>query len=151
MNFYVIFFLVICGVLLWVTIRRKEIYPFSYYPMYSSARDINEISVFRIALKTQDESMIWWKSEFYRYPEYVGRRLKQLCLARNHASDNDVFLQLEHKRLLILVLRILEKEEKNISNYKAFCIVERRINDKLEPEDKVIETIPLSSLKDELF
>ena len=151
MNFYVIFFLSICGMLLWVTIRRKEIYPFSYYPMYSSARNINEISVFRIALKKQDESVIWWKSEFYRYPEYVGRRLKQLCLARNYASENDVFLQLERKRLLISVLRILENEEKDISNYKAFCIVERRINNQFEPEDTIIETILLSSLKDELF
>jgi hypothetical protein len=150
MSFYTIFFFIICAILIWVTLRKKEIYPFSYYPMYSSPHLLGEINVFRIALK-KDDIMVWWESEFYRYPEYAGRKLKQLWAARNNAGEKDVFLQLERDRLLILVLQIMQKEKVDIGRYDALCIVERRINGDLEPIDQLIETVLLNDLRNGLF
>ncbi|MDO3642251.1 hypothetical protein [Mucilaginibacter sp. L3T2-6] len=146
MNFYVIFFLVICAVLLWVTIRKKEAYPFSYYPMYSSGHKIENVCVYRIALKKQDGSMAWWESEFYRYPEYVGRKLKQLSVAHKQINPNGIFLELEKRKLLIMVMRIMEKEGAEISSYYAFCIVERKVAPNLHPMDRLVETIAFNIL-----
>lgn len=148
MDLYAIFFLAICAALLWVTVMQKEAYPFSYYPMYSSAHQLNDISVYRIAFKKQDGTMTWWESEFYRYPEYVGRKLKQLHVINGNLAKRDVFLRLEQTRLLISVLRIAEEEGVLMDNYTTLCIVERKITTDLGPEDDVIETIPLDNLRD---
>ena len=150
MMFYVIFFIAVCAVLLWVTVMQKEAYPFSYYPMYSSPHQVSGVSVYRIAFKKQDGTMTWWESEFYRYPEYVGRKLKQLRTISSGADETDVFLRLEQTRLLISILRIAEGEGVQIGNYKTLCIVERTITTDLKPKDHIIEQIPLENLRNEL-
>jgi len=148
MIFYIIFFIAVCAVLLLVTVMQKEAYPFSYYPMYSSMHKLNEISVYRIAFKKPDGSMTWWISEFYRYPEYVGRKLKQMHAIDSGSAEKDVLLRLEQTRLLILVLRIAKEEGVPVGNYTTLCIVERKITTDLKPEDEVIEAIPLNNLRD---
>lgn len=148
MDFYAIFFFAICSILLWVTVMQKEAYPFSYYPMYSSPHQVSGVSVYRIAFKKQDGTMTWWESEFYRYPEYVGRKLKQLHAINGGSVEKDVLLRLEQNRLLILVLRIAKEEGIPMGNYVTLCIVERKVTTDLKPEDEVIETIPLDNLRD---
>ena len=133
--------------LLWVTIAGKELYPFSYYPMYSTPHDLKNISVFRIAIEKKNGSIVWWRSEFYRCPEYSGRKLQQLREAKSSNQGQEVFLQLEQHRLLISVLQIMEKENVNTDEYNAFHIIERTINTDLRPVDKTIEIIPLNRLK----
>jgi hypothetical protein len=147
MSISVILFFTICILLLWVTFAGKELYPFSYYPMYSAPHDLKSISVFRIALEKKDGSIVWWQSEFYRYPEYSGRKLQQLWQARENNQQKKIFLQLEQQRLLISVLQIMEKENINTGEYNAFHIIERTINADLQPVDKTIEVIPLNRLK----
>lgn len=147
MSVSIILFFAICILLLWVTIAGKDIYPFSYYPMYSAPHSLENISVFRIALEKRDGSLTWWKSEFYRYPEYSGRKLKQLWRTKSDDPKRDVMLQLEQHRLLIAVLQIMEKENIDINDYSAFHIIERTMQSDLKPFDKTIEIIPLNRLK----
>lgn len=147
MSIPIILFSTICILLLWVTITGKDIYPFSYYPMYSVPRNLENISVFRIALERKDGSIAWWKSEFYRYPEYSGRKLQQLWQVKNDDPKRDVILQLEKDRLLIAVLQIMENENIDINHYNAFHIIERTMQGDLKPVDKTIEIVPLKRLK----
>ncbi|HEY9000079.1 MAG TPA: hypothetical protein VIM89_01910 [Mucilaginibacter sp.] len=147
MSIPIILFLIVCILLLWVTIAGKELYPFSYYPMYSAPHDLKNISVFRIAIEKKDGGIVWWQSEFYRYPEYSGRKLQQLWAARINNQQQEIFLQLEQYRLLISVLQIMEKENINTHEYSAFHIIERTINANLKPVNKTIEIIPLNRLK----
>ena len=116
MSIPIILFSTICILLLWATIMGKDIYPFSYYPMYSALHNPENISVFRIALEKKDGSIAWWESEFYRYPEYSGRKLRQLWQVKSENKQKEVILQLEQHRLLTAVLRIMEKENININN-----------------------------------
>ncbi|MGN6401197.1 MAG: hypothetical protein ACTHMD_12130, partial [Flavisolibacter sp.] len=111
-----------------------------------SGHKIENVCVYRIALKKQDGSMDWWESEFYRYPEYVGRKLKQLSVAHKQINPNGIFLELEKRKLLIMVMRIMEKEGVEISSYYAFCIVERKVAPNLHPMDRLVETIAFNIL-----
>lgn len=145
MIFYIIFFIIILIPSLWVTLRGKDAFPFSHYPMFSNLSNPVQVEVFRIAFEKKDGEFVWWKSEFYRYPEFVGRRLKQL-----HQTDNDkikAFTFLERRRYLIEVLRLVETEEKSPEQYQAFLIVRRTVNSDFEINDVVIERIPLEGIK----
>ena len=147
MNIYIIFFGAVCLLLLWVTLSRKQLYPFSFYRMYSAPHNLAEIRVFRLALEKKDGSVVWWHSEFYRYPEYLGRKLKQL---RNSGIDDiqkSTLLRLEQTRLLLIALQVIEKEEGSTDAYSAFQIVQRTIGTDLKPADKILETIQLNTLK----
>ena len=148
MNIYIIFFCIICGLLLWVTLFRKQAYPFSFYPMYSAPQSVRRISVFRLALEKKDGTVVWWQSEFYRYPEYLGRKLQQLQNSGSDDAKNSVLLKREQKRLLLFALQIIEKEEGSINAYNAFRIIRRTIATDLRPLDEIIETIPILGLKD---
>lgn len=145
---YIVFFGIICGLLLWVTLFRKQAYPFSFYPMYSTPHSADEIVVFRLALEKKDGTVIWWQSEFYRYPEYLGRKLKQLHYAESGDIRKTALLKLEQKRLLLIALQIIEKEEGSSYAYNALRIIRRTIRTDLWPADEIIEVVPINQLKD---
>jgi len=142
---YIVFFIVLCGILLWVTIRQKDAFPFSWYPMYSGAHALSKINIVRIALQQQDGSITWWQSRFYRYPEYTGRKLQGL--QRMKGTKNEVFVSLERNRLLLEVLRLIESEQGSAKDYTAFHIVERTVNDNLVIADRTVAVVSFSELK----
>jgi hypothetical protein len=145
---YIVFFCIICGLLLWVTLFRKQAYPFSFYPMYSTPHGVDEIVVFRLALEKKDGTVLWWQSEFYRYPEYLGRKLMQLHYAESEDIRKTALLKLEQKRLLLIALQIIEKEEGSSYAYNALRIVRRTIRTDLRPADEIIEVVQINQLKD---
>lgn len=147
MNFYIVFFCVVCAMFLWVTLFRKQLYPFSFYPMYSAPHSLDDIVVFRLALEKKDGSVVWWRSEFYRYPEYLGRKLKQLHASGIGDVQRSALLRLEQTRLLLIALKIIEKEEGTTDGYSAFRIVQRTMTADIRPVDKIIGIIPLDTLK----
>lgn len=145
MIFYLIFFIIILIPLLCITLRGKDAFPFSHYPMFSNLSSPNQVEVFRIALETTDGKSVWWKSEFYRYPEFVGRRLKEL--EQTESDGLKAFTSLDRQRYLIEVLRLIEAEEKSLDQYRAFLIVRRTVDNDVEIKDDVIERIPLEGMK----
>src|SRR5476649_448310 len=78
MPFYIVFFLIICVVLLMVTIVGKDFYPFSHYPMFSRLNHMNKVKIYRLALEAKNGEIEWWQHEAYRYPQIVGNKLYQL-------------------------------------------------------------------------
>jgi hypothetical protein len=144
---YIVFFIGMCSILLWVTIRQKDAFPFSWYPMYSGTHALDKISIVRIALQQQDGGVAWWQSRFYRYPEYTGRKLRALQQAINSGTKNDVFVLLERNRLLLEVLRLIESEQGSAKDYTAFHIVERTVNNNLAITDRTIGIISFSELR----
>lgn len=145
MIFYIIFFIIMCVILLWVTIGRKEAWPFSWYPMYAGSHVAGKVNVIRIALQKPDGKLSWWQSRFYRYPEFTGRKLQQLRQAGN--VNNTIFLHLERNRLLLEVLRLIESEEGATHPYSGFHIVERTVSDHLEITDRTVDIVSFSELK----
>jgi hypothetical protein len=145
MMIYVAFFLLICMVLVWVTISGRDAFPFSYYPMFSGLKKIQEVKVIRIRLESSDGKIEWWETEFYRYPEFVGKKMKVLY---NHDQGKaGIFYELEKKRLLNEVLRLIADEKGAKNTYTSFHIVERTIGVDLRIQDKILEVIPFSRLK----
>lgn len=147
MTVYIVFFVAMCAVLLWVAISGKEAFPFSAYPMYSGLHSPGKVNVIRIALQQQDGRLTWWKSRFYRYPEYTARKLQELHQAMKQDKQKEVFALLERNRLLHEVLRLIESEEGSIHRYQAFHIVERRGNEKLEIREQTLAVISFSELR----
>ncbi|MET0393846.1 MAG: hypothetical protein ABW019_11930 [Chitinophagaceae bacterium] len=147
MVFYLLFFIVVCGILAGVTIVRKDAWPFSWYPMYAAPHAPEKVTVIRIALQAREGSVTWWRSRFYRYPEYTGRRLLQLQKAAAKRTGHAVFITLERNKLLLEVLRLIESEDASASHYKAFHIVERTVGDNLVPHDRTLEIVSFSELR----
>src|SRR5215831_12595621 len=113
----------ICGLLLpllWAMARGKDYWPFSHYPMFSQHSAVKELAVYRLALETKSGTMTWWRSEFFRYPEFVGQRLRRIHHATNQVGKDAAFAKLEQQFLLTEVLRLIEAEEGSIDQYQAF-------------------------------
>lgn len=149
MFYYFVFFILCLIPLLWVTLRGKDAFPFSHYPMFSNLSDVNNVEVYRIALETHEGKLVWWKSEFYRYPEMVGRKFKDLYQIENEGEE--VFSNLERQRLLIQVLRLIEDEEKSTRQYQAFHVIKRTAYEdeqkQLIIQEETIEKFPLEGIK----
>ena len=137
--------------LLWVTVRGKDAWPFSHYPMFSGLADIAELEVFRLALETTEGDLIWWRSEFYRYPEVVGRTLKHLQRLEGEGGQSRALAGLERQRLLAAVLRLIEVEEGRSDRYRAFQVVRRTVaaddDGALKISEQTVITIPLAEIK----
>jgi hypothetical protein len=147
MNFYIVFFLVICCLLVGVTIVGKDFSPFSYYPMFSGRHHLQHVKVFRLALETQNGKIEWWQHEAYRYPEFVGRQLLRFYDRLNGTDKKSTaLLSLEKHKLLLEVLRIIEADGYSI-NYKAFHIVERTVSNNFKIVNKTMEVISFTELK----
>lgn len=148
MIFYIIFIL-ITSILVYVTIAGKDAFPFSHYPMFSGAHSLENAKVFRLALEKQDGEIVWWNSEFYRYPEFVGRQLKRIYQTTGEDKISNAFVLLERQKLLIEVLRIIAIQEGTLKNYKALHIVERspfQTNGEIVIDDRTISVMPFEKI-----
>jgi len=146
--FYIGFNILICSILFWVTIIGKDIFPFSHYPMFSNLHHVSKVKVFRLALETQNGNIEWWKSEFYREPEFIGAMIKQYYWAMKANKIPKPILLLWRNKLLIKVLYLVKAEHGSIKNYKAFHIIMRTINN-MEITNKTIEIISFKTLVNE--
>ncbi len=144
MILYILFFGLIGSIWIWVTIRGKDAFPFSAFPMFSTRHRLENVRVIRIALELETGEKIWWESEFYRYPEFVGRQLKQLYEQSRKQPKDAVLFQLKKKQLLIDVKRLIDLDSKP---YRALHIIERSITEDFKITEKTVDVIPISSLK----
>jgi hypothetical protein len=146
--FYMVFFLLICSALVLVTIAGRDFYPFSNYPMFSAKHQVSNIKVFRVALETQEGKLEWWQHEAFRYPEFVGKKLKQIydTLPGNDGKAS-VLANLQKYKLLAEVLRLIRLDGYAIDHYRAFHLIERTISNNLEIKDKTVEIVLFSNIK----
>jgi hypothetical protein len=149
MLFYLAFFILMLAALLTVTLAGKDFFPFSHYPMFSAPHQLNRVKVYRIALETHDGKIEWWQHEAYRYPEFIGRKLKSLYTNATSTIDNKTVLlaTLEKRRLLCEVLRLLELGGDQAAKYRSFRIIERTVNDQFEIIDKEIDAFKFDKLR----
>lgn len=149
MILYILFFVLICGIWIGVTIRGNDIFPFSAYPMFSKRHRLEDVRVIRIALALETGEKVWWQSEFYRYPEFVGRQLKQLYDQSRKQPKKIIFFQLKKKQLLIEVKRLIDLEISADKSYSALHIIERCITEDFKITEKTVDVIPITRLKSE--
>jgi hypothetical protein len=123
--FSMLVFSALVAVLVWVTLRGKDAWPFSHYPMFSSPADLSQLRVIRLALETRDGEVIWWRSRFYRYPERVGRHIKRTYHLEQEPHGYARFAPLQRRRYLAEALRLIRLEEGSLERYRAVHIVER--------------------------
>jgi hypothetical protein len=152
--FYVVFFTLIVGALLWVTITGKDAWPFSSYKMFSARLDLNELTVYRVALEKHDGETVWWHSRFYRYPEFIGRNLKRVYEAKSADPRFPIAAALEARKHLLDVMRLISIEERCPNQYRAFHIVRRTAHvddsNKIEINDEVISKVPMDTLSESM-
>ncbi len=110
-----------------VTLRGKDAWPFSHYPMFSTPMTLASVRVIRLALETKAGEVVWWESCFYRYPEFIGRRLRQLYRLENLPGQSGIFFHLERQKYLREVARLIEFEEGSLDRYRALRIVLRSV------------------------
>lgn len=149
MTIPILLFILLPALLLWVTVSRKDAWPFSHYPMFSRLTDLSEVEVFRVALETTTGEIVWWRSEFYRYPEFVGRKLKKIQQLEGEGGSVAGLASLERQRCLSEVLRLIESEAGGLDHYQAFHIVRRTVDtdDGFTIRDQTVARIPLAGIK----
>lgn len=137
--------------LAWATVRGKDAWPFSHYPMFSELAQVKDIVVFRLALETHEGEIIWWRSHFYRYPEQLGRILYKLDRLEREAKQPPFFSSLGRQRYLGEVLRLIALEEGSSQKYRAFHIVRRTAsqdgNHGVVIHDTRLSRIPIAALQ----
>jgi hypothetical protein len=148
MTFSLILFCLLLIPLVWVTAIGRDAWPFSHYPMFSRLTDVGQVVVFRIALEKADGEIVWWKSEFFRYPEFIGRMLKQ-C-SKTDGPGSSLYTALQKEKYLAEVLRLIAVEGRD-PEYRAIHIVRRTAGRSGEGKpvllDQTLERIPLESIK----
>jgi len=148
-----VFPILLCSFLLvplfWVMVRGQDAWPFSHYPMFSQLTGLSEVEVFRLALETTTGEILWWRSEFYRYPEFVGRRLQSIHQMESEGARAKALASLERQRCLAEVLRLIETEVGRLDRYQAFQIVRRTVdtNNGLTIKDQTVARIPIAEIK----
>ncbi|CAN5305394.1 hypothetical protein BH09BAC6_BH09BAC6_10110 [soil metagenome] len=141
MTFYMIFFLLICAILLLVTLAARDIYPFSHYPMFAGRHQMDRVKVIRLALETETGEIEWWQHEAYRYPEMAGRKLSQL-----HTGIPTALTTIQQHKLLLEILRLLASTHQPVK-YKAFHLIERTVNADFTITNKTVEIISFNQLQ----
>lgn len=146
---FAVVFAAVSAALIWTTVKGRDAFPFSHYPMFSDLAEIEKTEVFRVALETSGGEVHWWTSEFYRYPEFVGRRLKELYRAAGGDERQNAFAELEKRRCLSEVLRLIKIETGTIENLKSVRVVKRTIveeSGEFLPNDEIVETVAVNRL-----
>ena len=150
MTFSILFVILVLGIQLFTTISGKDLWPFSAYNMFSGRLDINQHSVFRVALERTDGEIVWWKSHFYRYPEQVGKQIRRLHQLEDKSPKTQMVIALETRKTLIEVARLIRQEASGVDNYQAFHVIERKArvgqNNEITIEDKTVARIPFREL-----
>ncbi len=151
MTLPILLLVILFAPMLWAMARGKDLWPFSSYPMFSRLLSLRDVEVFRLALETTEAEVVWWRSEFYRYPELVGRRLKRIYRMEQEGGRTASVAQLERQRLLNEVLRLIDSECGGLAQYQAFRIVRRTLDpnddDHLSIDDQLIARIPFQEIK----
>ena len=136
MVFSLAFIGLIAGLLLWVTLRGRELWPLTSYPMFSERHALAQVEVFRVALETHTGECEWWRSRFYRYPERIGRELQQ---AQRLGQLNAGLPLLAQRRLLAEAARLIRLEEGGTAQYRALHIVRRTAAFDSQQELRIVE------------
>jgi hypothetical protein len=151
MTLPIILFFLVLAPMIWVTVRGKDAWPFSHYPMFSRLTGVQDVEIFRVALETKSTEVVWWRSKFHRYPEFVGRQLRLLERQAAERGPTAAIGSLEKQRYLAEVLRLIEGEEGCLEQYEALLIVKRRIQpdheSRLLVKDELIFRVPLDQIK----
>ena len=146
--FYIAFFVIIVLALILVTTIGKDFYPFSHYPMFSFKRTVSKVIVYRIALEDDNGKIEWWQHEAYRYPEFIGRKLLSnynICAHSNNAVEI-LAAQMQKRKLLLHVIRLIDRQNTKLKSYMALHIIERHINSVMQIEDKTIDVISFNKI-----
>jgi hypothetical protein len=117
-----------------VTIRRADAWPITRYPMFSRPRDPDDVCVICFALETPD-GLRWWRPHFYRYPDYLARKLAAGGLAERGLAE----------RLWCVseILRLARLEQGSERECVAVHIIERRwIN--CAVRDRTVARVPVN-------
>jgi len=145
------FFSALVAALLWATLRGKDAWPFSHYPMFSAPATLSGLIVVRIALETRAGAIIWWRSRFFRYPEYIGRRLKATYDVEEAGHRHTAVTIVERQWFLTEALRLIRLEEGSLDRYAALRIVRRTASNDpaggLMIEERMLARIPLNDLE----
>ena len=124
-----------------VTLRRKDAWPFSCYPMFSSLMFPETLGVYRIALEHSDGSLRWWNPHFYKLQGTLGKRLVSAALARRSG---------EVERIVQLV-RSSTSEDSNLEQARSLCVVLlqcQTAGDEIKIIDNVVLRIRLAASGD---
>jgi hypothetical protein len=145
----ILLFILLLAPLLWVMVRGKDAWPFSHYPMFSRLTNLSEVVVLRVALETTGGEVVWWGSEFYRYPEFVGIWLKRTQQMEGEGGRSAALASLERQRCLAEVLRLIETAGGRLDQYQALLIVRRSVADGngITIRDQTVSRIPLAGIK----
>ena len=131
----------VCGallvVLLRVSIKSREYWPFSCYPMFSVKMDQSHLEIFRVALDQGDKGTCWWNPEFHRLPRAYGKAFRQSLDAQGERADENDLTD-EQRALFIQIASDLSDAERR--DTVALVLIGRRLTQGDTGADDIHET-----------
>jgi hypothetical protein len=101
------------------TLRRRDAWPFTGYPMFENAVSAEAIQVYRIALEFSDGECVWWHPQYYKLQQTLGTEYaRTLRLPPNSRTD-------QLSRLSLKISYFLS-EDSGAEGATAFRIICRR-------------------------
>lgn len=131
---------------LWITLKGKESWPFSCYPMFSKPIIASEnMAYYRIALESENGAIDWWKPSFPRHQRRVSLILEKASLDMESKDSIET-----KQRCLTELVKLLNREQPE-HKHIAICIYLRRMvnndNGALSIDNELAERITLPLLK----
>ena len=141
-----LFFYGMVFILLLATFRKTDFFPFSRYPMFSKNYSIEKIRIMRISFQDKNGDVYPWQSNFYRYPEYIGKSLRKSYDLFGKIPEKEAFWFLDLKRTLLNVIKLLEFEKMSTKDIQYIRIEEVTVKQKNVISVLLVALIPISEI-----
>lgn len=147
-----VFFYCVVAALIGITLRGREAWPLSAYPMFAGRQPLAEVVVYRVAWETPTGTTEWWRPHFYRYAEQVGLQLQRWHQHRATDGSAPGAWEQESATCLREVLRLLEQEAGKPQPGRALVVVRRTVRERddggVSIQDETVAVHTLAALRE---
>jgi len=127
----------------YVTIRERDAWPFTRYPMFVNPVNAETLCVYRIAIGYADGSRRWWQPRFYKLQQTFGEEFARAIahpMPERMARLQDVFSRIEH----------CLGQDPATALATSYCVVRRQAvrsaAGKWTPVDEVVQRVALRAV-----
>ena len=123
--------------------RRRDLWPFSHYPMFSSLVSVDDLVVFRIAIEDTMGQVGWWRPRFFRMQDRLAARFAELM----RRPPGGLSPSPELLALFVQTRHLLLADIPNPGGFSAVLFVRRRIEPRagaFVTVDEVMARVPVS-------
>ena len=130
-------------------ITKRDLWPFSCYPMFSKPKKVADVVCFRLAIEGQDEKRLWWQSRFKNYEQTLRRELRVVFEIPADKRPPELFRKILKRILFFAGMDV------DLKNYQKIHVVRRwaepQPGDRFEFREETVFSMSIDDLVKEAF